>query len=236
MVKRVTTSGQRTEPGRGARLVAVFAAFVCLFFTSLLRDTPARTLVWEVPSVGAALAPPSADAAAARVRVVDEAGHPLERAVVRVFSVTEGAVFQYGSISKVWTATVLMQLVDEGLTTLDTPVIEILPDFELADPEVARTVTLRHLLVHTSGIDGDEDALPIRSDARVLTLALKAGEAAIYRFARGRRRGYLVASKGRLEVNGVEIGLGDGAAIRDEIDLHLTALDDAEVLLADTHA
>ena len=87
-----------------------------------------------------------------------------------------------------------------------------------------------------SGIDGDEDALPIRSDARVLAVALKAGEAATYRFADGARRGYLVAAKGRLQVNGVEIGLGDGAAIRDETDVRLMALDDAEVLLADTHA
>ncbi|MDF8365593.1 pirin family protein [Achromobacter anxifer] len=87
-----------------------------------------------------------------------------------------------------------------------------------------------------SGIDGDEDALPIRSDARVLAVALKAGEAATYRFADGARRGYLVAAKGRLQVNGVEIGLGDGAAIRDETDVCLMALDDAEVLLADTHA
>jgi redox-sensitive bicupin YhaK (pirin superfamily) len=70
----------------------------------------------------------------------------------------------------------------------------------------------------------------------VLAVALKAGEAATYRFARGRRRGYLVASKGRLQVNGVEIGSGDGAAIRDEADVRLMALDDAEVLLADTHA
>lgn len=69
--------------------------------------------------------------------------------------VTAGTVFQYGSISKVWTATVILQLVDEGVTTLDTPVIDILPDFELADAEAARTVTLRHLLTHTSGIDGD---------------------------------------------------------------------------------
>lgn len=119
--------------------------------------------------------------------------------------------------------------------------IWIEPDRRGAPPSWGRKSFTREasrgrFLTLASGIDGDEDALPIRSDARVLTLALKAGEAAIYRFARGRRRGYLVASKGRLEVNGVEIGLGDGAAIRDEIDLHLTALDDAEVLLADTHA
>ncbi|WP_159499704.1 serine hydrolase [Microbacterium sp. 18062] len=65
------------------------------------------------------------------------------------------SVFQIGSISKVWTATLVMQLVDEGVVGLDTPIIEVLPDFVLADMDAARQVTLRHLLVHTSGIDGD---------------------------------------------------------------------------------
>jgi CubicO group peptidase (beta-lactamase class C family) len=48
-----------------------------------------------------------------------------------------------------------MQLVDEGLLDLDAPVAEVLPELRLADPEVAKTVTMRHLLNHTSGIDGD---------------------------------------------------------------------------------
>ncbi|MFY3594845.1 pirin family protein [Achromobacter xylosoxidans] len=100
----------------------------------------------------------------------------------------------------------------------------------------AREACNGRFITLASGIEGDDDALPIRSDARVLAVALKAGEAATYRFARGRRRGYLVSSKGRLTVNEVEIGSGDGAAILDETDLRITALDDAEVLLADTHA
>src|SRR4051794_17075229 len=48
-----------------------------------------------------------------------------------------------------------MQLVDEGLLDLDEPIISYLPSFQVADPEVSRTVTTRHLLAHTSGIDGD---------------------------------------------------------------------------------
>lgn len=66
-----------------------------------------------------------------------------------------GSVFQIGSITKVWTATVVMGLVDEGLLSLDTPVVEVLPEFGLADPEHAERITVRHLLNHTSGIDGD---------------------------------------------------------------------------------
>lgn len=69
--------------------------------------------------------------------------------------VTPDAVFQIGSITKVWTASVVLSLVDEGLLELDTPVVEVLPELRLADPEVTKGVTIRHLLTHTSGIDGD---------------------------------------------------------------------------------
>jgi len=68
---------------------------------------------------------------------------------------TPDSVFQMGSITKTWTATLVMQLVDEGLLDLDAPVVTYLPGFRVADPEVTRTVTARHLLAHTSGIDGD---------------------------------------------------------------------------------
>ncbi|HET7745483.1 MAG TPA: serine hydrolase [Gaiellaceae bacterium] len=69
--------------------------------------------------------------------------------------VTTDTVFQIGSMTKVWTATILMQLVDEGKLDLDAPIVAVLPEFRVADPEVTKTVTMRHLLAHTSGIDGD---------------------------------------------------------------------------------
>jgi CubicO group peptidase (beta-lactamase class C family) len=65
------------------------------------------------------------------------------------------SLFQIGSITKVWTAVLVLQLVDEGLLDLDKPVISYLPEFEVGDAEVTQTVTTRHLLTHTSGIDGD---------------------------------------------------------------------------------
>lgn len=68
---------------------------------------------------------------------------------------TPDSVWQIGSISKVWTATMVMQLVDQGKIGLDQPVAEILPDFRVADADVSAKVTVRHLLTHTSGIDGD---------------------------------------------------------------------------------
>jgi CubicO group peptidase (beta-lactamase class C family)/acetyl esterase/lipase len=68
---------------------------------------------------------------------------------------TTDSLFQIGSMTKVWTATVVMQLVDEGLLDLDAPIVEVLPELRLADPDVTKQVTMRHLLTHTSGIDGD---------------------------------------------------------------------------------
>src|SRR3954466_13339235 len=68
---------------------------------------------------------------------------------------TPDALFQIGSITKVWTATIVMQLVDEGKLDLDRPVVTYLPEFKVADADVTRQVTTRQLLTHTSGIDGD---------------------------------------------------------------------------------
>ena len=45
---------------------------------------------------------------------------------------TDDSVFQIGSITKVWTATVVMQLVDEGKLDLDAPIVDVLP--ELSSP------------------------------------------------------------------------------------------------------
>jgi CubicO group peptidase (beta-lactamase class C family) len=63
-------------------------------------------------------------------------------------------VFQVGSITKVYTATVAMRLVADGLLDLDKPLSSWLPDLRLAD-DGDRHITVRHLLTHTSGIAGD---------------------------------------------------------------------------------
>ncbi len=68
---------------------------------------------------------------------------------------TPETVFQIGSITKVWTATLVMQLLDERRLELDAPVRTYLPDLRFADPVATERTTVRHLLAHTSGVDGD---------------------------------------------------------------------------------
>jgi len=83
-----------------------------------------------------------------------------------------------------------------------------------------------------SGLPDDADALPIRTDARVAGATLKAGETTEYALGEGRHV-YLVPAVGSIEVNGVRLDARDGAAIRDEAVLRVTALEDAEVVLVD---
>ncbi|MFN3538247.1 MAG: hypothetical protein ACK4Y4_12435, partial [Brevundimonas sp.] len=87
-------------------------------------------------------------------------------------------------------------------------------------------------VVLASGFDDDTDALPIRTDARVVGATLKAGESADYALG-ATRRGYLVPAKGEVEVNGVRLNARDGAAITGEDVITVTAVNDAEIVLVD---
>ena len=84
-----------------------------------------------------------------------------------------------------------------------------------------------------SGMDGDDQALPIRADARVLGATLKAGESIDYRLG-AQRCAYLVLARGRVEVNGVALQARDGAAIKDEALLRIVASEDAELIFVDS--
>ncbi len=68
---------------------------------------------------------------------------------------TSDSVFQIGSITKTFTATMIAQLVEEGRASYDATVADLLPDVRLCRDDIAGRVTLEHLLSHTSGIDGD---------------------------------------------------------------------------------
>ena len=81
--------------------------------------------------------------------------------------------------------------------------------------------------------DSTDDALTINADARVLGATLKAGESLSYSLAEG-RRAYLVPAVGAVEVNGTALNARDGAAIRDEAEITITAKDDAELVMVDS--
>lgn len=99
---------------------------------------------------GAAVAVVSADellfAEGFGVRSV-ESGEPVD---------TE-TLFHIGSTHKALTALLVGTLVEEGLFDWDTPVVEIVPDFALSDPEATQRVRVRDLLAMSSGIPAEAE-------------------------------------------------------------------------------
>jgi redox-sensitive bicupin YhaK (pirin superfamily) len=86
--------------------------------------------------------------------------------------------------------------------------------------------------VLASGSPEADDALSIRTDAKVLAATLKAGQSASYSAGADRHQ-YLVAPTGRIRVNGVEAQPRDGIAISGETAIVVEALDDAELVMVD---
>lgn len=65
--------------------------------------------------------------------------------------ITPHTGFRLGSMSKAFTALAVMRSVEKGKLSVDSRVQDLLPDFQLADPDAAKLITLRQLLAHTSG-------------------------------------------------------------------------------------
>ncbi|MEM6683999.1 MAG: serine hydrolase domain-containing protein, partial [Pseudomonadota bacterium] len=64
-------------------------------------------------------------------------------------------MFQIGSITKPVTATLVMRLVEEGLIELDATVRTYIPEFRVADLDASKSITIKQLLDHSSGLGGD---------------------------------------------------------------------------------
>jgi redox-sensitive bicupin YhaK (pirin superfamily) len=88
------------------------------------------------------------------------------------------------------------------------------------------------LVTLASGREGDAGALPIDQDAALLGATLAAGQRVEHTLA-PERQAYLVAARGRIQVNGKEAQPRDGIVVRGEGTVTIEALDDAEILLAD---
>jgi CubicO group peptidase (beta-lactamase class C family) len=111
----------------------------------LREQLPALLLEYKVPAAAVAISVGG--------DVIDVAAGVLSRATG--VEATTDSVFQVGSITKVWTSTLVMQLADEGRLDLDAPVRRYLPEFTVADGAAAAAITVRQLMSHTAGFEGD---------------------------------------------------------------------------------
>jgi CubicO group peptidase (beta-lactamase class C family) len=79
------------------------------------------------------------------------------RSLVSGEPMTPSTAFMIGSVTKVYTATLVMQLVESGAVSLSDPAVLHLPELLAVAPEdeAVRGITVRDLLTHSSGLAGD---------------------------------------------------------------------------------
>jgi CubicO group peptidase (beta-lactamase class C family) len=102
-----------------------------------------------------------------RGRVVLEKGYGLADVERRVPMDPASTRFSVGSITKLVTATAILQLVERGVVTLDEDVNRYLRSLDIASQ---RPITLEHLLTHTSGLDRRGIALAVRDRQALIPL------------------------------------------------------------------
>ncbi|HEU0166050.1 MAG TPA: serine hydrolase domain-containing protein, partial [Thermomicrobiales bacterium] len=114
-------------------------------YTSLAAAVQGEASRWNVPGMSVAV-------------LHDGEIHEVATGVTSILTrqpMTTDTISQIGSISKVFTTTVVMQLVDEGKIDLNVPITTYIPELPLADENARANLTMAHLLSHSGGFEGD---------------------------------------------------------------------------------
>jgi len=114
--------------------------------------TTARSEIWQAINSGKCGSATAAIMVDGKVVYAEGFGMANREKSIPVDKTT---LFNIGSISKVYVATAIMLLVDDGKVSLDKPVTDYLPEFKMADDRYKK-ITVRMILNHVSGIPGTE--------------------------------------------------------------------------------
>jgi CubicO group peptidase (beta-lactamase class C family) len=136
---------------RSTLAVAAFAAAVLPDFASAQHepfpglDTYIANAVktWKIPGIGVAIVRNDS--------VLFTKGYGT-LAVNSTTPVNDQTLFEIGSSSKAFTATLVAMLVSDGKMHFDDRITQYLPDFRMYDPLASAEVTMRDALTHRSGI------------------------------------------------------------------------------------
>ena len=88
------------------------------------------------------------------------------------FPITDSTMFHIASITKIFTATAIMQLVEQGKLALDDKLVDILPEFKLKSKDYDN-ISIKHLLTHTSGLPWTNEQTNLPDDSSSIPLFIK---------------------------------------------------------------
>jgi CubicO group peptidase (beta-lactamase class C family) len=121
----------------------------------------------DIPGLAAVIVAGDRIVHTAALGIADGSGRP----------VTADTPFVLASVSKAFTATAVMQLMEAGLLELDAPVRRYVPWFRVADEGASARITISELLHHTSGlpsvpvVNDDQDGGALERGVRALASA-----------------------------------------------------------------
>ena len=140
------------------RVVAAITLVVGLLVTGAAQQAPADARFEKIAAlVQAQMALHSVPGVA--IGILDE-GRVTTRAfgvtnVDHPLAVTDDTLFQIGSISKTFTGTAIMRLVEQGKVELTAPLRRYLPEFRVKDADASARATVQDTLTHMGGWEGD---------------------------------------------------------------------------------
>ncbi len=135
-------------------ILFLFITTFCLGGTNGPATARAFSQADLLPQIDALLAPVFKAGEPGSALLVMKDGKPLVRKAYGLADLELGVemrpdhVFRIGSMTKQFTAVAILMLMEKGQLALDDPLTKFLPDY----PMQGRTVTVEHLLTHTSGI------------------------------------------------------------------------------------
>jgi hypothetical protein len=162
--------------------------------------------------------------------------------------VTPETMMLAGSVTKPMTTTYMATLVDDGLLRWDQPVVEILPSFAVADPEVTKRLTIGDLVCACTGVPKRDLELAFAGDGmsaaeviaslREFAFFTPVGEAFQYSNQMAAAGGYLaaIAAGGRLETAFVDYVAGMEERVFGPVGMSATTFSEAEAVASGNYA
>lgn len=137
-------------------------------------------------------------------------GHPI----------TDSTSFNIASISKLFTATAVMQLIEKNQLNLDTKLIDVIPNFKMRDKRY-RDITIEHLLRHSSGLPWDNPLKNSPDNKTSIPLYIKNLEKRKLNFKPGSKIAYETYSNIAFDLLGIVVERISGQSFVDYVELNI---------------
>lgn len=136
--------------------------------------------------------------------------------IQKKYSITDSSMFHLASVSKLFTTTAIMQLVEKGQLGLDDKLVDLIPEFQMRDKR-SKEITIRHLLTHTSGLMWDNKLKNSPGDISAIPLFINKLNKRKLNFPPGRNLSYRTYSNVAFDLLGMIVGKKSGKIFEEYI-------------------